>query len=657
LLGAVVAAGACDKVPIVDIAAGFTIADATWFAEEETLFFFYSVEAQQGLGSDSLIEVTFRTDDGEIPWTAISALQPVHTHVPVDCGPNTRCGGSSVKVVRTPRQIKIRLRYHRDGEVTLDPVVNVNIVGLGPPHTNRSLLVYGVFDATNSLVQWRARHQFPALRNEQVQELGLRRHFRVTDPAYGDLDPPFDANSYGYAFVPTCPPDLTALDWPRIETLERAVFDPNKVPDAASASHIVCAQATVTDAQGTFSTVAVARKNPEVNAAFPTLRSPIRTNTMIGYQLRPCTRTISESHRAMQVQRLQLENEPEVCIDDWQQPGFADQLASRFRARVDETRRAGTDMVITVALHHDEASGRLADVLEQALEQVLVVERDKSSPRVSGAFVFDSFGYAIVRSQLRQLALWCPAMGADDIDQFSDLLERDCALLPDIPNLRLGPFGVGNLPILPSRAQFLRFIDRYSEAQAGRMRELEFRAPERTPVSENIRVGDFGTATFFNNEIVTAGPRDVFSYCAENDASSVVFRSSTSPDPLPLAQLPNLHQIAPEASYPLGLFWEFPFLLRLRYEVVIAGSISAFSVTAPFGVSASARSYFGAELWQTGEFPLSDVLLLCTRFCDHPTFDSAGVYNVKAKFNETFLNQCYRPRFPAVGEGGFPRDP
>ncbi|MDY7226582.1 hypothetical protein [Hyalangium rubrum] len=659
VLLALVACAACEKVPIVDINAGFTLADAAWFSQEETLFVFYRVEAEQGLGPESQIEISYRTDDGEIAWTPVSEFTTVHTHVHVDCGSKARCGSTSLKVARAPRQVGVRLRYHREGELMLPASVNVNLIGSGPAYSHRSLIVYGVFNEANTQVQWRARHQFPTLRNEEVQELGLRRTFRISDPRYGELEQPFDVNPYGYASTPACPPAFSPLEWAPIETSERAVFHGDAMPDAASTASRVCARSTVTDARGTFEAVALARKNPEVRAAFPALRNPIRNNTILGFLLKPCTRTISEPHRAMQVQRLLLDGSPEICIDEWRDPGFVDQLAARFRSRIDEARTQGRDMVLSLALHHDDASGQLASRIEAALEQILLFERDKSTPRVSGAFVFDSLGHAVVRASLKHLVLWCPAELEDDLDTLPPAAQRSCPLLPDLPDLNLGPFRFSTLPILPTRAQYLTFVGKYSDGQAGRMRELRFLAPERTPISQNVQVGDFGVATFFNNELLTAAPDDAFSYCQSEDprVSAVVFRTALSPAPQPLALLPEAHHELPQSSYALGLLWDFPFLLRLEYEVFLAGAASAFSLTVPFGISGSEQAYYGTELWQGGEFPLSNTLLMCTRFCDHPTFDSAGVYNVGTRFRDSYRQQCYRPRYPALGDGGFPLDP
>ncbi|MBS1149347.1 MAG: hypothetical protein H6Q89_1045, partial [Myxococcaceae bacterium] len=605
LLWAVLALGACNKVPIVSINAGFALADATWFEEEQTLFFFYNVGAEQGLGPDSQIEVTWRTDLAELPWTPISNVTPIHTHLPVACGPNTRCGSISMKVQTVPREVGLRLRYHKDGALTLTAPLTYNIIGAGPAHTQRSLIVYGVFEETNHTVQWRARHPFPTLRNDQVRDFGLRRKFHISSPEYGDVVAPLD-NPYGYGFAPTCPAGLTPLPWGPLETSYRAIFDPHRLPLEASTALGVCAQAIVTDAKGTFASVALARKNPEVHPAFPSLRSPIRENTEVGLLLRICNREISKVHQNMQVQRLILEGSPEICIDDYKNPSFPNTLAGQLKARLDLVRARGKDMVLALALHHDDTRGEVGAAIEKALEQILPLERDKSSPRVSGAFVFDTFKYNIVSPQMRALVLWCPArMDIEDLDKVPDNSQITCAIRPDFPDLNLGPFKFGNLPILPTRPQYLTFIAKYSEAQAGKVIELSFRAPERTPLSQNVQVGEFGVVTFYNNETFSAQPTDAFSFCASGDERSqaVFFRVPFLPQPLPLSSLPQIHELAPSTPYEMGLFWDFPFLTRMNYEFVVAGAVSAFSLSVPFGISTPGQNYYGAQLWMPPRLP------------------------------------------------------
>ena len=47
--------GSCQKVPIVDIQARFTLADLSWFAAEQTMFVFYELSAEQGIGPESQV--------------------------------------------------------------------------------------------------------------------------------------------------------------------------------------------------------------------------------------------------------------------------------------------------------------------------------------------------------------------------------------------------------------------------------------------------------------------------------------------------------------------------------------------------------------------------------------------------------------------------
>jgi hypothetical protein len=172
-------------------------------------------------------------------------------------------------------------------------------------------------------------------------------------------------------------------------------------------------------------------------------------------------------------------------------------------------------------------------------------------------------------------------------------------------------------------------------------------------------VGQFGVATFFNDEVLTIAPTDAFSFCppSEDNASPAVFHAIGDTTVLPLSLLPQAQQQAPQSEWALGLLWQFPYLLHVDYETFLAGAVTAVGFTLPFGKASPADEFFGSPEWNTQSFPLNDVLLRCTRFCDAPTFDSAGVYNVLQIWNIAFENTCYRPKYPVVGDGGFPSDP
>jgi hypothetical protein len=677
----VLAGVACEKVPIYNVSADFLLADAAWFEAEETLFLFYEVTAEQGIGDPSVIEVTYTTDDGVIDWTAITELEPVHTHLPVDCGSTTRCGSMSLRVPLEPRDVDFRLRYHRDGELALGADTILNVVGEGEPYEGRSLIVYGVFDASNRWLQWRGRHQFPTLRNGQVQKLGLRRTIVITEQAYGTETLDSGRNPYGYGA--RCPSDFEAVGLDAVETNARAIFNPEELPNGASSAAVVCAQATVTDATGTFSTGAIARKNPELRSAFPVLRSPVYEATPLPFFLAPCERNISASHAGMQRQRLLMDNEPTYCIDDWDSPGFVDALAAELGQAVEAARPDGDDMVLVIGLHQDEEGA--SEAVEAALDQIVPEERHRASPRLAGAFVFDSVDRRLQTDSLSMSTLWCPSRlpGLDDLSSFPDASVRTCPILPDLPEVELGPFSFSSLPILAPRDQYLDFINTYSAAQAGETTGLQFLTPEFATTAEHFDYGDYGVVTFLNEENFSADADDAFSYCVQDSFQIYAFRtpflqsggavllkklceSGELPDELcelaalgllPIELLPDWHNQLGEDRYELGLFWDFPFLTRMEYETVNAGSVDAFGLTVPFGFAQDGESYFGTALWTQDVFSLEDLLTHCRRFCDHPTFDSAGVYHVTDPFRTTYANSCYQPTHPALGDSGFPRDP
>lgn len=679
-LAAVAAAPACWKVPITPVDAEFTQADAAWFEEEQTLFVFYEVHAEQGLGEPSVLEITWTTDTQRVDWTSVHDLPQVHTHVPVDCGANTLCGSASVAIAEEPRNVELRLRYHRDGDLALAATTAYNVVHAGPPSRSRSLAIYGVFDEQNERIEWRSRHQFPTVRNHRATRLGLRRTFTVEDARYGRIEHPDDAGPYGYGAP--CPDTLPSTLQDPVTTQDRAIFTTSAVPVDAATANAVCATSTVTDALGTFTTGARARKNPEVRASFPLVSSPSHEATPIKFFLAPCDTEISREHLEMQRQRLLAPEDtvPTTCIDDWRNDDFVNQMAALFRDAVEAERPNGNDMVLVIGLHRDDA--RIAAAIEEALSKVVPAERHRNTPRLAGAFVFDSDSRGLKAPGLSQTTLWCPSTLPIG-DDTPDTSARTCATMPDV-GIDLGALDFGTLPVLPTRDQYLKFIEDFSVGAAGRVDSLAFRAPEFATTSRHVDVGDFGVVTFLDGEVIPADANDAFSYCAPEGLDPFVVTSPYMQDPevgqaileacaagqlpeelcvvaqlqlLPLAQLPDWHALAGESEYELGLFWDFPFLLHTEYRTAVAGSVSAFGFTVPFGLGAPAEAYVGSAVWASDTQALDDILAQCTRFCGHPTFDSAGVYQVMSPFSPDYAHACYRPDFPTPADSRFPRDP
>lgn len=679
LLGLVFVAS-CAKVPIFDVNAAFTLADVSWFEEEETLFVFYDVRADQGIGDPSVIELTYTTDDERVDWTPLTDFVPIHRHVDVDCGVKRMCGSWSLHVPKEPRDVHLRLRYHEDGELALRADTVFNVVGAGDPWSNRSYLVYGVLDEDNVRVQWRGRNKFPTIRNEQASEYGLRRDLVVSDVVYGTGSFISPDNPYGYGAE--CPDSFEDAGQPPVETDERAAFSDEDLPLEASEATVLCGQATVTDATGTFTTGAIAQKNPEVRPAFPELRSPIHSATVLPFFLEPCERVVSADHEEMQRQRLLIGDLPSFCTEGWEQDAWVDELVTAFSDAVEAARPDGNDMVLMVGLHQDEEG--LSEVVEEALARVVPEERLQPSPRLAGAFVLDSDGDGMTVDALEKSTLWCPTTVELTDTDLPSLANLTCAIQPDNPSLELGPFSFGTLPILPSREMYLDFIDEYSKDQAGSVSSLTFRTPEFATTADHTDIGDYGVATFLNGELISADGDDAFSWCTTDSTTIFVFRSEVLQSDafqqalaaacakgaiaadmctfageglLPIQLLPTWHQSFPETSYDLGLGWDFPFLLQMEYEASVAGSVTAFGFSVPFGFAGTGESYLASQMWTTDTFSLEEELTQCTRFCDNATFDSAGVYQVAAPFRATYADTCYLPDYPAPGDSGFPSDP
>lgn len=720
--GLLVGLASCGKVRLIDLGAEFVQADAAYFVQEDTLFVFYEVTAQEGFNPATVVELSYTVpgpSGRDVDWTPIEEFDPVHTHLPVDCGRLTLCGSWSISVPDPPDSIGLRVRYHPDDEPQFRDRAELvyNVVADG-----RSLVVYGAFDETNRFVQWRGRHQFPTVRNERATELGLRRDFTVRNQRYGDVGLFPVGNPYGYG-IP-CAADLSELDFPDVTTNQRARFNAEPIPPAAGDADMVCGEASVRDGTvaGSFTTSAYARKNPRVRAAFPELRTPIREATPLNFFLGSCVEPTSAIHVEMQRQRLLMGDVQTTCIENQAVDALVGELTVAFREAIEAARPAGNDMVLVIGINSLELTTGTA--VQQALAEVLPFDQGRSSPRLTGALVFDTQSRAITTPGIARSTLWCPSRQSP-----GGGIDPSFVSCPTIPfeQLNLGPLSIASLPILPSIGQYESFVRDFSERQAGAVDTLTFRAPEFATTSDHVELGEFGVATFLNGEAISAEPDDAFSYCAPETFQPFVARSELMQNPgliallydacfqpptdsgtpypkdsgtpytkdsgyasfqipglptlpnipgeptgylpsadlcsalinglVPLEVLPEWHRNFGEARYELGLFWEFPYLLELDYQGVVAGSLQAFGLNVPFGFRNPQEQLLGSQIWTQESFPLFPTLSQCTAFCDHPTFDGAGVYSVLQTFRNSYERGCYVPRFPTLVDTGFPLDP
>jgi hypothetical protein len=468
-----------------------------------------------------------------------------------------------------------------------------------------------------------------------------------------------------------------------LETDARAIFSASPIDPALVTRQTVCADVDVTDATGTFTATALARRNPDVVPGFPFLRTPVTAARPLQFDLVTCNNVVEPAHLQMQQQRL-LHDTATICVDNVDEPGRQAALAARINATIDAERVVGDDLVLTVVLNREDADEGVAVAVEAALQDVLAEERTKTSPRAVGAVVYDSASFEQRRPEAKPYLLWCPAaFGIDDLVELVDpsvlnqlyhcAVSLDVAVPVDLPE-PLDRLTVAQLPLLSTRRQFASYVARFGEGAVGETTKLTFLAPRRGADARDVVIGggiddptgildpfspfsSTDIATFFDDEYLTLLPEESLSVCAGDASAHVVAQADLDETPLSLTELPTRHENDPRARYQLGLRWDGAFYVRFDYRAVIGTTTEVVGLTLPFSPSLPGSVSFREDLWTAATFDLRNELLKCRRFCDHPTFDSAGIYQVQVPFSPGYANDCYAPVFPKPGDGGFPDDP
>jgi hypothetical protein len=359
-------------------------------------------------------------------------------------------------------------------------------------------------------------------------------------------------------------------------------------------------------------------------------------------------------------------------------------LTNRIESLINDERVVGDDMVLSIVLNREDADEAVAAALEAILHDVLVEERSKTSPRAVGAVVYDSASFTQQFPEAKPSLLWCPAaFGVDDLAELVDpsvlnqlyhcALGLDLAVPIDLPQ-PLDRLTIAQLPLLATRRQFTNYVARYGENAVGETTRITVLAPRRGADARDVPLGtslvdteevidpfspfsSTDIATFFDDEILTILPEEALSVCAGGASGTVVVQAATDEPPQPLDALPARHAVDPRPRYQLGLRWDGAFYLRFDYRAVIGTTTEVVGLTIPFSPSLPGSVSFREELWTAASFDLRDELQKCRRFCDHPTFDSAGVYQVQTAYSPGYQNDCYAPVFPTPDDGGFPDDP
>ncbi len=686
----------CSKVGLIKLEPSLALGQAYWFEEEKTLFVFYRVTREEPFDDLGRVEVNFegngdgrKTYPGE--WDDVSSLatpeaqvtdsvdpetfwhnavgfKSLHTHLPVDCGTHERCGSLSVNLAHAPDSVKLRYRFHADGIAnTTWELPNIQVSGRFFPH---SFFVYGVFDQSNRFTRWQGQHAFPSLSHQEAVALGLRRWFEVDRVAWGvaEKNDPFPHMSL-FGSAEDCS-GLTALgDEASVHSDDgSARWSKIPLPTAAFDTPEVCSIARFSDGTGKpRQFTAFARKNPIVSPVKTILNSHSHETQIIRVKLTLCHGAKDQAFEDFQAARLLFTGgEPTICLDE---PNTFDRyfLANQLY-KIIKPYTTGEPMSLSLVMPMLHRETRDRALLHDEVQAGLAITRAEL-PEIAAVLVYDSVVKTTINPELLTKVVWCPIFLGPSVPQA-------CRALPD--KAQLGPINIKLSPLLPTLEGFHGLSD--EQRSGSEITQLTIRAPAQSQNlafelmdrpdanpppefpedPEKIQEKLPHLFSYSTNDGLAVNADQALSYCADGDPYGLLgFKpqyEGINPDQAvsasPLMGIGFAHNTAGlDALYHLGIIWQLPFLLELRYKTKIKGGIGSGKFVIPLGFTPRSDELIGDEVWDFESIDVSQALTKCHEFCNHPVFLENGVYAFRNSWRSKQAVSCYRPHIPVNGEG------
>ncbi|MCX6127916.1 MAG: hypothetical protein NTX25_02485 [Proteobacteria bacterium] len=612
----------------------FSEVKAFWFEDEASFFLFYRIDHPLIQRPDSALEFSLNQGNS---WTDVKDVQNIHQHDAVDCGNVARCGSLSQKADTQVADIRLRLRFHKDSELADLAEFPVVIVKSSSPF-KRSFYIYGIFDTSNTYVQWRGRHQFPGLSHEQAEAYGLRRAYRIQNvEAQIPSSEPDSVNPSLYGKPSSC--DGTKLDAPIISSDQGE--DHWMINQIDSTYAQVCASSEVHDANGQYFAVAIGRKNPVVAAITQDLQLSYTKVTQVPLVFAVCS-AIDQAYLDFQLKRLKIESHPiDQCLDrDQLSP---ESLLSLLYAKIVVAKQnLGPDIALIIVLHYSDSTFSQAVTLlfGQALE---AIANDKNFPRVAAFFIYDSFAPESLPLAKQASVIWCPMAGAEE-EKLSS-----CTFQP--ASVVVGSLELRNSPALPDYTSFLNLSN--EQINGAKIENFSIYAPRETGETGRLIFENVGQMNYVFNPFdqLQLSASETLSFCRLNDPFELFgFESLDKVNPLSantLSELPDVHRETKlDRSYSLGVRMTVPFFVSIQYSSTVAIGPKNYIAYLALRGKRTVSDAFGAAILRSEALPFANVLSKCTQYCQHPAFDESGSYVLARPWYEEFAQRCYNPLIP-----------
>lgn len=667
LAAAVALCTSCDKVPLREHVAQFEVASAHWYENERAQYVFFSVKGlrpgQASTEGTGLGRFEMAIDGGD--FKPVDYAKGLHEHRLVKCGSDALCGSFSFRTEEAPRRFRIRYAYSAESTFGSVAAVSNEIHRADAGAYAQSAFVYGAFDAENRRVQARVHDNFGTPDSAHVAEFGLVRRFAVEDVRLADIGPAAQASLATETRTPFLFPASLCEREPRGAGVEtrfsgREGWQP-QVLDVRSPQPAACFKAKLLARDGSVlrEAQALARRNPELTGSTLSLRSPVRTATKIPLVLSYCTdqpggeSLVSAPFLNYQRYILGVGSAPiDACFAVGLEDRFAADLGRAIESKVRAARAAAadrSDFVFAVVMHHRLAPivSRFHQIVATTLQNKISEEQRLASPRLAGAFVYDSQA-----ANARPIApgpgvIWCPRLGGDGsagAPSEGSLNGANCTPTSG-GRVELGPFNfLVAMGPFPTMTAFLEYRARYGEEGRVGSPRLQMRAVHASEASQS----DGSSSTFLDGQSVTAAPGESVRFCRERDSSylldSLAFRrqGAAAEPAMDVSQAQTLLARPAEAVVlNVGLRWSHPFFGALEYDSPIRGRVFG---TIPIEDNVRSAQQFGDARWTRPRWDVGPLIQRCLRHCSHPYFDEAGVYQVQSAWIAG--RSCPQPKYP-----------
>ena len=209
---------------------------------------------------------------------------------------------------------------------------------------------------------------------------------------------------------------------------------------------------------------------------------------------------------------------------------------------------------------------------------------------------------------------------------------------------------VSPLGPLPSQKHYLDYVEEYGDKGLARNPKIQFKSPI---YNENTRVFNKRQITFFDSERYPIAQGEGAQPCtrASDEVMSNVFTDPTGD--FSLNTFVDLYNVSPlwldpqnTYEYPLGLSWEYPMWGGIVYDSALSGNIIS---VIPYTRSFKNYSSLGDPKWTRSEWSLGENIEHCFKYCDNPSFDTSGQYQVNSSWR-TKGKYCEDISYPIPSE-------